>query len=71
MGRGATNHSIPSWLAIMDMDTMDDDIGDKLNSNAGSKGNMNIGATTINSLEAVHDEFLLQSDHHVSLEHDP
>lgn len=55
----------------MDMDTMDDDIGDELDGNAGTKGNVDIGATTIDGLEAVHDEFLLEGDHHVPLEHDP
>lgn len=71
MRRGASNHSIASGLAIMDMDTMDDDIGDELDGNAGTKGNVDIGATTIDGLEAVHDEFLLEGNHHVPLEHDP
>lgn len=71
MGGGTANHSIASRLTIMDMDAMDDDIGDELDGNAGSISNVNVEATTINGFEAVHNEFLFEGDHHVSLEHNP
>lgn len=50
---------------------MDDHIRHELDRDASSKRDVNIGTAAIDGLEAVHDEFLLQRDHHVSLEHDP
>ena len=55
----------------MDMKAMDDDIGDVLYGNATPISNVDIDTTAIDGLEAVHDELLLKSDHHVPLEHYP
>lgn len=55
----------------MHIDTMDDNISDELNCDAGSISNVYIHTTPINGLEAVHDELFLQSDHHVALKHNP
>lgn len=71
MGRRTANHSISSGFAVMDVEPMDDDIGDILDGNTGSVGNVDISATSINCLEAVHDKLLLKCDHHVLLKSDP
>lgn len=55
----------------MNMNTVDDDISNELNGNAGPISNVHVGPASINRLKAVHDELLLQGDHHVSLEHYP
>ena len=47
------------------------DIGDKLDGDASPIGNVDIGTTSIDGLEAVHDELLLEGNHHVPLEHNP
>lgn len=67
----AANHGIACGLAVMDVDAMDDDVGDILDGEARAIGNVDIDATPINGLEAVHNEFLLEFDHHIPLEHDP
>lgn len=71
MRRGAADHGIPSGFAVMDVETVDDDIGDKLNGYAGAVGNVYGGPATINGFEAVHYELLLESNDHVALEGDP
>lgn len=71
MRRGAADHGIPSGFAVMDVETVDDDIGDKLNGYAGAVGNVYGGPSTINGFEAVHYELLLESNDHVALEGDP
>lgn len=55
----------------MNMETMNDDVGDKLDSDASTVGYMDISTTTINGLETVHNQLLFQLYHHVSLEHNP
>ena len=71
VGRRTADHSVSSRLAVMNVEAMDDDVVDKLNSDAGTVGNVDIHTTAINGLETVHDELLLQSDDHVTLEHNP
>jgi hypothetical protein len=55
----------------MYVETMNYDICDKLDGDASPIGNVNIGSTSIDGLEAVHDELLLEGNHHVPLEHNP
>ena len=55
----------------MNVKTMDDDVGDKLDSDASTVGYMDISTTTINGLETVHNQLLFQLYHHISLEHNP
>lgn len=55
----------------MDVQTMDDDIGNILNCDAASISNVDIGTTAINGLEAVDNELLLQLNDHVTLENNP
>lgn len=55
----------------MNVKTMNDDIGDKLDSDASTISYMDINTTTINGLETVHDQLLFQLYHHIPLEHNP
>lgn len=50
---------------------MYDNIGDKLSGDASAMSNVNIDSTSINGFEAVHDEFLLEVDHHTGFENNP
>jgi len=71
MRRGAPHHGIASGFAVMDVDAVDDDVCHKLNRDASSISYVDIDSTPINCFEAVHYEFFLQLDHHVTLEHNP
>lgn len=71
MARRATNHCVPCGLTIMDVETVNYDVCDELDGDASPVGNVNIGSTSIDGLEAVHDELLLEGNHHVPLEHNP
>ena len=68
---GASNHGVAGGLTVMNVNSMDDNICDKLDGDAGPISDMHIGTTTINCLKTVHYKLLLQSDHHVTLEHNP
>lgn len=67
----APDHGIAGGPAVMDVQAMDDDVGDVLDGDAGAIGNVHVGATAVDGLEAVHDQLLLERDHHVALEDDP
>lgn len=67
----APHHSIASGLAVMNVETMNDYICNKLNSDARTISNVDIGPTAINGLEAVHYKFLFQLYHHVPFEYNP
>lgn len=65
------NISIPSSLAIMYVNPVDYDVGHVLYSNAWPAGDVNIGASAVDGLERVHQQFFLQFDHHVTSKNDP
>lgn len=67
----APNHGVAGRLAVVDVEPMDDDIGDELNGDTSPIGNVDIDTTAIDGLKAVHDQLLLQFDDHVTLEHNP
>lgn len=71
MRRRAANHGVAGRFAVVDVEAMDDDIRDELDGNAGAVSYVDVGAACVDGLEAVHDQLLLQRDHHVALEHDP
>ncbi|RZS12496.1 hypothetical protein BHM03_00043965 [Ensete ventricosum] len=71
VGGGAADHGVPGGLAIVDVEAVDDDVGDVLDGDAGAVGDVDVGAAPVDRLEAVHDELLLERDHHVALEGDP
>lgn len=50
---------------------MDDDIGHKLDCDASAISYVYIDPTSVNGFKTVHDEFLLQLNHHVPFEHNP
>ena len=58
-------------FAVVDMDSMNDDVIHILYCNASSVGNMDFGSSTVNSLVAVHEQLLLQLNIHIFLENDP
>ena len=67
----ASHHGISCGLAIMDVKTVDNDIGHKLYCDASAIGDVYIDPASINGLKTVHDEFLFQLNHHVPFEYDP
>lgn len=71
MRRRATDHGVAGLLAVMDVEAVDDDVGDVLDGDAGPISNVDVDAAAVDGLEAVHDELLLESDDHVPFEHDP
>jgi hypothetical protein len=71
MIRGAANHGIPGRYAVMDMDSVDDDVADELDGEASTVSNVDLVPTPVDGLVAVHDELLLQSNGHVGVEDDP
>ncbi|RZR77799.1 hypothetical protein BHM03_00002992 [Ensete ventricosum] len=69
--RRAADHGIPGGLAAVDVEAMDDDVGDVLDGDAGAIGDVDVDTTSIDGLKAVHDEFFLERDLHVVVEGDP
>lgn len=68
---GAPNICISRRFTVVDMNSMNDNIGHILNCNASSICYMNIGTSTINSLITVHDKLLLELNNHIFLENNP
>ena len=71
MVRRVSDVSTPSLLTVMDMETMYDNVSDIMYGNAWPSSDMNASPPTINSLEGVHHQLLLQLDDHVTVEDDP
>lgn len=69
--RRVSDVGIPSLLTVMDMETMYDDVTGVMDGNAWPSSNVNASTPTINCLERVHHQLLLQLDDHVTLEDDP
>lgn len=55
----------------MNVEAMDNNIGNKLDSDTSAIGNVNIVSTGINGFETVHNELLFQLYDHVAAEHNP
>lgn len=71
MLRRVSDIAIASLLTVMYVNAMNDDVGGIMNGYAWSISNVNTCTSTINSLERVHDQLLLQLNHHVSFEYNP
>lgn len=71
VARGVSNVPVPGLLTVVYVDSMDDDVGDVMYGDAWSISNVNTCTSTVYGLERVHDQLLLQLDHHVPLENDP
>lgn len=55
----------------MNVETMNYDVGHVLDGNARSSSNVDVSSSAVDCLEGVHDQLLLQLDHHVSFEDNP
>lgn len=64
-------HGVRPGLAVVDVDAVDDDVGDVVDGDARAASNMDAGAPAVDRLVRVHHELLLQLDDHVSFEDDP
>lgn len=67
----AAHHGVAGGAAVVDVEAVDDDVGDVLDGDAGPVGDVHVGAPAVDGLEAVHDELLGEGDDHVALEDDP
>ena len=71
MGGGVSHVGIPTSLAIVDVNTMNYNVGNILYGNAGSTSNVHICSSPINGFKRIHHELLFELDDHVTLEDDP
>lgn len=62
---------IARGLAVVDVEAVDDDVAHVPDTDASAVGDVHVGAAPVDGFEAAHHQLLLQSDHHVALEHDP
>jgi hypothetical protein len=67
----ASDHGGACLLDVVDVDAVDDDVVDVLDGNGSASGDVDVDATAVDGLEAVHDELVLQLDVHVAGEYDP
>lgn len=70
LGR-APDHGRTCGLAIVDENSVYNDVTNVLNCNAGAACDVDFCPTTIDGLVAVHDELLVELDRHVTVEGDP
>lgn len=56
---------------MVDVNIVNDNIGDILQSNAATTHYVHIGSTSIKSLEAIENELLRQSNQHITWKHNP
>ena len=68
---GVSHIGVASPLAVVYVETMNDNVCHVLDCNAWPSGNVDAGASAVDGLEGVHDQLLLQFDHHISFENDP
>lgn len=71
MRRRATNLGISGRYAVVYVNSVDYDVGDVLKSKTCAMRDMNFGASSVDGLEAIHDQLLLQRDHHVVFKYNP
>lgn len=58
VGRCGADVGVAGRDAVVDVDVVDDDIGDVLESNASTAGDVDIGATAVDGFEAIDKELL-------------
>lgn len=56
---------------MVDVDVVDDDIGDVLDGDAAAAGDVDVGAAAVDGFEAIHDEFVFEPYGHVGGEDYP
>jgi len=54
VGGGAANHGVARLLAVVNVEAVDDHIGDELDGDAGAVGDVDVDAARVDGLEAVH-----------------
>ena len=59
MGWARSYVSVPGGFTVMNMDVVDDDVGDVLECDAAVAGDLDVGAATVNGFVTVEDEFVL------------
>lgn len=69
--RARPHVGIARGVAVVDVDVVDDDVGDVLEGDAPAPGDVDVGAAAVEGLEAVEDEFLGEADEHVGGEDYP
>lgn len=62
---------VPWRRAVVDVDVVDDDVGDVLEGDAAVARDVDVGAAAVHGFEAVEDELVLQVNGHVRGKHDP
>lgn len=63
--------SLPRLVAVVDVDVVDDDVADVLQSEAAAADDVDVGAAAVEGLVGVEYQLLRQLDQHVGGEHDP
>ena len=64
-------HSVSWRLTVVHVDAVNDDVCHILYGDTGAVSNVDVGASSIDCLETVHNELFLELDDHISLEDDP
>ena len=65
VGQVGSHRSRACDLEVVDVHSMDDHVGDELESQASSSGDVDVEASAIDGLEAGHDQLILELDVHV------
>lgn len=71
VGWARCNVGVAAGLAMVDMDVVDDDVGDVLEGYAPVSDYVNVRSSAIDGLEAVDYELVFELDGHVRREDDP
>lgn len=71
VGRAGGDVSVTRGFAVVDVNVVDDNVGDVLERYASTAGDVDVEPTTVDCLEAVDDELDFQLDGHVGGEDDP
>lgn len=71
MVHGVSDQSPISHLNIVYVYVVNDDVPNKLDGDARTISDVDLGSTAVDGLVALHDQLLLQRDRHAVLEYDP
>ncbi|KAM1255843.1 hypothetical protein ACFX2J_029788 [Malus domestica] len=71
VGGAGGDVGVPSWLAVVHVDVVDDDVGDILEGYASTASDVNVDAAAVDGLEAVDNELVFELNGHVGREGDP
>lgn len=68
---GVSDQAAAALHDIVDANSVDDHVLDKLEGDAGSAGDVDLGSSTVDGLVSLHDQLLVKPDDHVTFEDDP